>query len=66
MSEYTPTTQQVRREYVSGRAEAESAMSYDPQYEPEFDRWLAAHDAELREQIAAERDMCRHRQEQTR
>ena len=40
MSEYTPTTQQVRREYVSGRAEAESAMSYDPQYEPEFDRWL--------------------------
>lgn len=49
-----PTTQQVRREYVSGRAEAESAMSYDPQYEPEFDRWLAAHDAELREQLAAE------------
>ena len=26
MSEYTPTTQQVRREYVSGRAEAESAI----------------------------------------
>ena len=51
MSEYTPTTQQVRREYVSGRAEAESTYPGAP---------------ERTTRAAAERDMCRHRQEQTR
>ena len=54
MSDYTPTTDEVRGAYVSARSEEEFAASYLSQFEPEFDRWLAAHDAELREQIAAE------------
>ena len=35
MSDYTPTTADVRHAYVSARSEEE------------FDRWLAAHDAEV-------------------
>ena len=59
MSNSTPTTPMIRTGYMrDGRERKQRAA--------EFDRWLAAHDAELREQIAAERDMCRHRQEQTR
>ena len=47
MSDYTPTTADVRHAYVSARSEEEFAASYLSQFEPEFDRWLAAHDAEV-------------------
>lgn len=60
MSEYTPTITEVRGSYVvhnfrdchsrPGEAEHQSVN----QFGAEFDRWLAAHDAELREQIAQE------------
>ena len=38
---YTPTTDEVRSMYGG------------PRYEPEFDRWLAAYDAEVRAQALA-------------
>ena len=38
---YKPTTEEVRSMYGG------------PRYEPEFDRWLAAHDAEVRAQALA-------------
>ena len=38
---YVPTTEEVRSMYGG------------PRYEPEFDRWLAAHDAEVRAQALA-------------
>lgn len=60
MSEYTPTMAEVRGSYVvhnfrdchsrPGEAEHQSVN----QFGAEFERWLAAHDAELREQIAQE------------
>ena len=37
MSEYTPTTDDIRNTYAFLRVEAD-----------EFDRWLAAHDAEVK------------------
>ena len=46
MSDFIPTTEQVRETY--------SALCKTDAADAEFDRWLAAHDAELREQIAAE------------
>ena len=47
MSEYTPTTPMIRTGYMrDGRERKQRA--------DEFDRWLAAHDAELRAQIAAD------------
>lgn len=47
MSNFTPTTPMIRTGYMrDGRERKQRA--------DEFDRWLAAHDAELREQIAAE------------
>ena len=49
MSEYTPTTEYVRRCYEV--ANEKHGLSDDP---TEFDRWLAAHDRALREQIAQE------------
>ena len=39
---YVPTTEEVRSMYGG------------PRYEPEFDRWLAAHDAEVRAQALRE------------
>lgn len=55
MSEYTPTTEQVRKAYKSGawlRADVqESAWKpgvYASRYYAEFDRWLAAHDRQVR------------------
>ena len=39
---YKPTTEEVRSMYGG------------PRYEPEFDRWLAAHDAEVRAQALRE------------
>lgn len=38
MSEYIPTTEEVRNRYLS---------EVFPEDEAEFDRWLAAHDAEV-------------------
>lgn len=65
MSEYTPTTEDVREVYKSGawlRADdQESAWKpevYAPRYYAEFDRWLAQHDAEVRAQ--ALRDAARY------
>jgi hypothetical protein len=47
MSEYTPTTEQVRQFWASDGNFQPAAKSYD-YYESllEFDRWLAAHDRE--------------------
>lgn len=58
MSDYTPTTDDVREDYISGR--------YDPYNEDnadwgtlreQFDRWLVAHDAELLERAAHRADL---------
>lgn len=46
MSDYTPTTEEVREDYALGRNEVVGAGWYD-QHRAEFDRWLAAHDAEV-------------------
>ncbi len=41
MSDYMPTTDEVRDGYYSPRE------SYEPDHNAEFDRWLAQHDAEI-------------------
>jgi hypothetical protein len=41
MSEYTPTTAQIKEKYVEDTIPIDIA-------EVEFDRWLAAHDTEVR------------------
>ena len=46
MNNYTPTTEEVREDYALGRNEVVGAGWYD-QHRAEFDRWLAAHDAEV-------------------
>ena len=43
--DYTPTTKEVRVEYTSGRFNDGIGPSWK-QTEPDFDRWLAAHDRE--------------------
>jgi hypothetical protein len=52
MSEHTPKTEQVRRywQYGSNAWLAESADDRDPDglFGAEFDRWLTAHDAEVK------------------
>ena len=40
MSEYTPTTEEVRDNYLPPRTEIKDA-------EKQFDRWLAEHDREV-------------------
>ena len=45
--EYTPTTGEVRRFFVEGKSEEMHAASWIDRYAGEFDRWLAAHDAEV-------------------
>ena len=49
MSDYTPTTEQMREWFSEPQSEAE-AMSVDAHYEKaeSFDRWLAKHDAEVK------------------
>jgi phage terminase Nu1 subunit (DNA packaging protein) len=44
MSEYTPTTDEVRAMYVTGTPPHRVSV---PQGNAEFDRWLAQHDAEV-------------------
>ena len=46
MSEYTPTMEEVRTAYEAG-----GGYRW-PERGEQFDRWLAAHDRELRERIA--------------
>lgn len=59
MAEYTPTTAQVRDYYISGcRIRRETIQQHylghpEPDYRAEFDRWLAAHDAEVARQAEA-------------
>lgn len=50
MSEYTPSTGEVRRRYAYAR----SAGNKNQSAVAEFDRWLAAHDAEVRAGVVAE------------
>ena len=52
-SEYTPTDNEVRRKYSRGM-KSDGTSTQFVKWQKEFDRWLAAHDAELRAQIAAE------------
>ena len=49
MSEYTPTTEDVRFAMAGLRMSAERFVTRDS-----FDRWLAAHDAEVRADEAAQ------------
>jgi hypothetical protein len=49
MSDYTPTTHEVRETVRAGWYVLASSVSVDA-----FDRWMTAHDQELREQIAKE------------
>jgi hypothetical protein len=44
MTEYTPTTEEVRQAITYG----------EPAWGPMFDRWLAAHDAEVRASVLTE------------
>ena len=53
MSDYTPTTDEVRDAYVDTGWAADGSLS-DPRDPDEFDRWLAAHDAEVRAQALRE------------
>lgn len=50
MSEYTPSTGEVRRRYAYAR----SAGNKNQSAVAEFDRWLAAHDAEVRASLVTE------------
>lgn len=52
MSKYTPTTKEVREAYSGGRSGEYHAVTG-----PEFDRWLAAHDAEVRKSLDPEMAM---------
>lgn len=56
MSGRTPTDDEVRQRYIEGASEWAAAASWLPEYEGAWDRWLAAHDdqvrAEERERIA--------------
>lgn len=51
VDEYTPTTEEVRTDYVMAYADAQSSQL---EAQIAFDRWLAAHDAETRRQAARE------------
>lgn len=59
MGEYTPTTEEVRslwwHHILEGMASNEVSLASDWKEEralAQFDRWLAAHDAEVREECA--------------
>lgn len=53
MSDYAPTTEDVREDYAIGRNEVIGAGWYS-QHRAEFDSWLAAHDAAKRAEWEAE------------
>ena len=50
MSDYTPTTEEVRSRYFNGSGRILPAFG-------EFDAWLAAHDAEKRAEWEAEQEI---------
>lgn len=50
--DYTPTTKQVRRAYMAGMWQAFIASAGE--HAAEFDRWLAAHDAQARAEAGAQ------------
>jgi len=54
MSEYTPTTDEMRAFYTAERLDGPHLDGFPPptvkHAEAEFDRWLAAHDAEVRQE----------------
>lgn len=52
VSEYTPTTEEVRIVHIGTREEF--ARPWQANRAGEFDRWLAAHDAEVRAGVMAE------------
>lgn len=58
MSEYTPTTDEMRAFYTAERLDGPHLGGFPlptvEQAETEFDRWLAAHDAEVRAGVVAE------------
>lgn len=43
---YTPTTEEVRRKYARGMRSDGTPVLF-VKWQKEFDRWLAAHDAEV-------------------
>lgn len=51
MSDYTPTTEDVKQRYWASRYGTDAVIRVMPQaksmFSSEFDRWLAAHDAEV-------------------
>lgn len=49
MTDYTPTTEQVRNAYVRGMRDTFIASAGE--HREEFDRWVAAHDAEARNSV---------------
>lgn len=50
MAEYTPSTEEVREQFWV----ASGTRRRDPESWAEFDRWLAAHDAEVRASVVSE------------
>jgi hypothetical protein len=58
MSEYTPTTEEMRALYTAERLDGPHLDGFPAptiqQAEAEFDRWLAAHDADVRAGVVAE------------
>lgn len=48
MSDYTPTTAELRRDYSRPGVLGEFAAQDIAEAEAEFDRWLAAHDREVK------------------
>ena len=58
MSEYTPTTEEMRAFYTAERLDGPHLRGFPPptveQAESEFNAWLAAHDAEVRAGVVTE------------
>lgn len=58
MSEYTPTTDEMRAFYTAERLDGPHLEGFPPptvdQAEAEFNAWLSAHDAEVRAGVVAE------------
>lgn len=52
MNDYTPTTEEIRVIYIGTREEF--VKPWQSNRPAEFDRWLAAHDAEVRASVVAE------------
>ena len=59
MSDYTPSTEEIRRDYVACKSSPQASMADDdlvPIYVSRkwFDRWLAAHDREVAAKVIRE------------